>query len=84
MFVYKQTVMIQPNTETNKPPMQIALALSGGGYRAAAFSLGAISYLQEVVINGRPLLEHVSVLSTVSGGTITGTRYAIGRSRGSL
>jgi predicted acylesterase/phospholipase RssA len=61
--------------------MKIALTFSGGGYRAAAFGLGALSYLHKINIGSKTLLEHISVLSTVSGGTITGARYAIGIKR---
>lgn len=55
------------NTSTS-----IGLALSGGGFRAAAFHLGALKRLEEVDI-----LPHVNVLSTVSGGSITGALYAL-------
>jgi len=44
---------------------KIGLALSGGGYRAAVFHLGMLSYMAE---NG--LLERVAHISTVSGGSI--------------
>ncbi len=49
----------------------IGLALSGGGYRAAAFHLGALSYLDRI-----GLLSRLQAISTVSGGTFTGARYA--------
>ena len=49
----------------------IALCFSGGGYRAACFSLGTLSLLEKV-----GLLENVKAISTVSGGTITGVKYA--------
>lgn len=51
---------------------KIALSLSGGGYRAASFHLGTLETLYEL-----DLLDSVKILSTVSGGTITGTAYAI-------
>ncbi|MBC8355339.1 MAG: patatin-like phospholipase family protein [Planctomycetes bacterium] len=54
----------------------IALALSGGGYRAAAFHLGTLRSLHEA-----DLLESVDVLSTVSGGTIVGASYALSQVR---
>ncbi|HEY3054586.1 MAG TPA: patatin-like phospholipase family protein [Thermoanaerobaculia bacterium] len=50
---------------------RIALSLSGGGYRAAAFHLGVLSFLHEVNI-----IENVRALSTASGGTIVGAFYA--------
>jgi predicted acylesterase/phospholipase RssA len=52
----------------------IALCLSGGGYRAAAFHFGAIDMLREL-----DLLENVKMISTVSGGTIVGAFYALNR-----
>ena len=55
----------------------IAISLSGGGYRAAAFHLGSLDLLYRV-----GLLEHITILSTVSGGTITGAKYAVSLSRG--
>lgn len=50
---------------------EIALSLSGGGYRAAAFHLGTLSLLSHL-----GLLPSVKVLSTVSGGTIIGATWA--------
>ncbi|MBK8504575.1 MAG: hypothetical protein IPL46_21635 [Saprospiraceae bacterium] len=55
----------------DQPFGRIALCCSGGGYRAASFHLGAMSYLQKLRFAGRPLLENVKAISTVSGGTIT-------------
>lgn len=52
----------------------IALSLSGGGYRAAAFHLGVMEVLDRV-----GLLPEVAALSTVSGGTIAGARLVSGR-----
>lgn len=62
--------------------LKIGLAFSGGGFRAAAFSLGVLTYLDKIKINDKSLLQCVTVLSTVSGGTITGARYAIGIKQG--
>lgn len=52
----------------------IALSLSGGGYRAAAFHLGVLAFLDRV-----RLLDDVVGLSTVSGGTITGMGWVVSR-----
>ena len=57
--------------------MKIALGFSGGGFRASAFSLGLLSYLNKLT-----LLKNISVLSTVSGGTITGARFTTGMKKG--
>lgn len=62
--------------------LRIGLAFSGGGYRASSFSLGVLTYLDEISVNGTSLLQSVYVISTVSGGTITGTRYAVGIKKG--
>ena len=45
----------------------VGLALSGGGFRAAAFHLGVLRRLRELGV-----LSHVRVMSTVSGGSIVG------------
>jgi NTE family protein len=50
----------------------IGLSLSGGGYRASAFHLGTLQKLDELGI-----LPEISVLSTISGGSITGAAYAV-------
>lgn len=62
---------------SNKPFGEIALCLSGGGYRAATFALGTLSMLEEL-----NLLGDVKLLSTVSGGTFTGLTYAAWQSEG--
>ncbi|HVY69580.1 MAG TPA: patatin-like phospholipase family protein, partial [Verrucomicrobiae bacterium] len=54
------------------PFPRIGLSCSGGGYRAAAFHLGALEFLHEA-----GLLPNVRALSTVSGGTITGVAYTL-------
>lgn len=55
----------------------IALALSGGGYRAAAMHAGILWVLEEA---GLPL----EYLSTVSGGSIVGGSYAMGMTAGNF
>lgn len=51
--------------------MAIGLALSGGGSRAIAFHLGCLRALHD-----RGVLEDISILSTISGGSIIGGLYA--------
>jgi NTE family protein len=51
---------------------RIGIALSGGGYRAAGFHLGTLKKLSELGI-----LAKVDVLSTISGGSITGAAYCL-------
>lgn len=59
-----------------KPFDTIGLCFSGGGYRAAFFSLGVISYLNRIKFTGKPLLDKVKAISTVSGGSLLGVAYA--------
>ena len=54
----------------NRP--RLGLALSGGGFRASFFHLGVLRRLAEL-----DLLRHLSVLSTVSGGSVVGALYMI-------
>lgn len=49
---------------------RIGIALSGGGYRATAFHLGTLKKLQQMGI-----LSRVKIISTISGGSITGACY---------
>ena len=65
------------NEIPKNPLNRIALCLSGGGYRAASFHLGIMSYLSDKPFFGNPLLQNVKAISTVSGGTITGVVYAM-------
>ncbi len=67
---------MDPKYKLKTPFEKIALSLSGGGYRAASFHLGSMHYLNHVKLDEKPLLENVKIISTVSGGTITGVFYA--------
>lgn len=64
------------------PFQHLALSLSGGGYRAAAFHLGSMAYLDQLKWRDQPLLSRLSVISTISGGTITGMKYALSLGEG--
>jgi NTE family protein len=57
--------------QINGEPKRIGLALSGGGFRAAAFHLGTFLKLREL-----KLLDKVDVLTCVSGGSIAGAFLA--------
>lgn len=57
--------------EINGNQKRIGLALSGGGFRAAAFHLGVFRKLRE-----HNLLDKVDLLSCVSGGSIAGAFLA--------
>lgn len=62
---------------SNTPFDNIALAFSGGGFRAASFSLGVLSYLDEIT-----LIDKVTFISSASGGTITNALYALNVAKG--
>ena len=63
--------------------LKIGMAFSGGGYRAATFDLGSLSFLDYIKLDdGRSLLDCVVVLTSVSGGTITALKYMLARARG--
>lgn len=68
---------ITPPTPDSDGSGEIALCLSGGGYRAAAFHLGVMKSLESM-----RLMDRVKFLSTASGGTITAMKYAIARTTG--
>ena len=54
----------------------IALALSGGGARAASFSLGVLQQLRDTRdSNGGRLIDRVALVTAVSGGAITAAWY---------
>jgi predicted acylesterase/phospholipase RssA len=74
---------------TIKPFENIALAFSGGGFRAASYALGVLSYLNKLTftdeadpLKGNPLLQQVTYLSSASGGTITAALYALYNAQG--
>jgi predicted acylesterase/phospholipase RssA len=78
-----QTSIESPEVEPSSQPTDtsvfdvIALSMSGGGFRAAAYALGTLKGLDSL-----GLLGNVQILSTISGGTITGAYYALHRKRG--
>jgi len=61
--------------------IELMLAFSGGGTRAAAFSYGVLKELRDtdVVIQGRSrrLLDEVDYISSVSGGSFTAAYYGL-------
>lgn len=62
--------------------LKIGMAFSGGGYRAATFDLGALSFLDYIKLDDRhSLLDCVVVLTSVSGGTITALKYMLAKAK---
>lgn len=70
-------------SEGNSDSLVVVLALSGGGYRAAALAHAVMSALAETPIawEGRrvSLLDEVDVISAVSGGSLAAASYALDR-----
>lgn len=67
------------NRQSNE--LRLSLAFSGGGTRAAALSYGVLQELRDtrVRLDGKEqsLLEAVSVISSVSGGSFTSAYYGL-------
>jgi NTE family protein len=56
----------------------VILALSGGGARAASFHLGLLRGMRELQgRDGRPLTEHIALITSVSGGSVLAAYYAL-------
>lgn len=60
----------------------VVLAFSGGGTRAAAFSYGVLEFLRNTEVVGpggrqSRLLDHVGVITGVSGGSFTALAYGL-------
>jgi predicted acylesterase/phospholipase RssA len=72
-----QPVPVPPPATNAGPLGELALSFSGGGYRAAAFHLGALRLLHRT-----DLLRDVVALSTVSGGSIVGAAWVLSVLRG--
>jgi predicted acylesterase/phospholipase RssA len=70
--VVRGQAAVQPTTASGQP-RDIGLALSGGGFRAAAFHLGCLRALYD-----RDLLSRVQVVSGVSGGALLAALWAYG------
>src|SRR3954452_7636148 len=64
--------VIDVNTDATQPQEGIAMCLSGGGYRAMVFHLGALIRLNEI-----GLLQKLNRVSSVSGGSITSGTLAV-------
>ncbi len=62
----------------------IGLSFSGGGTRAAAFSFGVLSELEQIPVRGAqgPMIEHVDFISGVSGGSVTAAYYGLKKRAG--
>lgn len=55
----------------------IALSFSGGGLRASAFAYGVLDAFASLQAGGTDLLEDVTFISSVSGGSLTAAHFAL-------
>ena len=73
-------LVTRPQYSTDNENLVI-LAFSGGGTRAATFSYGVLEFLRDTEVigpNGNTrLLDHVSVITGVSGGSFTALAYGL-------
>jgi NTE family protein len=71
---------VRPLPPPQAQPVMVAVTLSGGGARAAAFGLGVLRELKATTftLDGQAssLLDHVALISGVSGGSILAAHYA--------
>jgi len=69
------------NTSKRVNDLNLTLAFSGGGTRAAALSYGVLKALRDttVTIDGRPvrLLDEIDAITSVSGGSFTAAYYGL-------
>lgn len=69
------------NSIPSRPFGTMALSFSGGGFRAAAYGLGSLSYLHHARIQvpdeaEMPLLNRVGFMASASGGSFASLTYA--------
>lgn len=86
-FPKVQTLPIHPHSETSvfpsieEPSTLVGIALSGGGSRAATFAAGALEALATYPVKQNKktvsLLETVTHMSSVSGGSLATAYYAM-------
>ena len=62
---------------SQSPFEEIALSISGGGFRAAAYGLGTMMYLNRLNFKNQTLLKRVKFMSSASGGTIPVLFYSL-------
>jgi NTE family protein len=74
---------VAPQSAKTLPPRDIvrenlvALSFSGGGLRASAFSFGVLQALKEISPKGEDLLDDLTFISSVSGGSLTAAYYGL-------
>jgi NTE family protein len=79
--VKESDVALERDVNTYYDDMVVALAFSGGGTRAAAFSYGVLQGFDETHVQTQAsnfsLLDHIDFVSGVSGGSILAAYYGL-------
>ncbi len=79
--VAEELSLIHGQRSGGSEDVQVFLAFSGGGTRAAAFSYGVLSELRDInyqsVEGAQPLLGEIDAISSVSGGSFTAAYYGL-------
>jgi hypothetical protein len=62
----------------------VGLSFSGGGTRAAAFSFGVLTEMEQTRLHGgrASMLDHLDFISGVSGGSVTAAYYGLRKRAG--
>ncbi len=75
---YRYESLTATDAPSDSDNMFVALSLSGGGTRAAAFAYGVLEELHATPIGGgRTLLDEIDVISSVSGGSFAAAYYGL-------
>lgn len=67
---------VEQRLDIFRPFNSVAVTLSGGGFRASAFSLGCLSYLHRSKYENIPLLDRIRFVAATSSGAMTGMAFA--------
>lgn len=69
------------NYSTLEPrvPQNIVLSFSGGGFRAASYALGCLSYMEHLKIGEGKLTDLIRFSASASGGSFINLAYALYR-----
>lgn len=75
----EQAVQFERDVETDYQDTVVALSFSGGGTRAAAFSYGVLTALDQYRVPNRSttLLDRVDFITGVSGGSVLAAYYGL-------
>jgi len=67
---------VEHKLDVFRPFNDLAVTLSGGGFRASAYSLGCLSYLHRIKYENISLLDRVRFVAATSSGAMTGMAFA--------